>query len=119
MLQTILTCIELFPISLKSVVAAKQTGSKRDSTTHMLELCLFIVEQGTNETMKIRQRFLLLQILSKLHLAREKARTAYNDTLMRAVTNFIMYVDVTKPRSFDAEDLTKELPQDVMIGFLF
>ncbi len=85
----------------------------------MLELSLYIIEQGNNESMKIKQRSLVLQILSKLHLVREKARTSYNDTLMRAVTNFIMYVDVTKPRAFDAEDLANELPQDVMIGFLF
>jgi hypothetical protein len=69
--------------------------------------------------MRVKQRDLVLQILSKLHLAREKARTSYHDTLMRAVTNFIMYVDVTRPRAFDADDLTKELPQDVMVGFLF
>jgi len=30
-----------------------------------------------------------------------------------------MFVDVTKPRAFDSEELTKELPQDILIGFAF
>jgi hypothetical protein len=38
---------------------------------------------------------------------------------MRALTNLIMYIDVTKPRAFDAEDLLKELPQEILIGFAY
>ena len=45
-LQTLVVAVELFPNSFKSVVAAKQTGSKRDSCTHTLELCLYYLEQG-------------------------------------------------------------------------
>lgn len=121
-LKTLVTCIELFPNSFKQSVAAKQTGQKRDSCTHTLELCLYHIEQSTNcqhpQSLK-RCRELCLQLLSKLHMAREKTRQSFADTLMRSITNLIMYVDVTKPRAFDAEDLLKELPQEILIGFAF
>ena len=57
--------------------------------------------------------------MSKLHTAREKTRLSFSDTLQRTLTNLIMYVDVTKPRAFDADDLTKELPIEQLIGFVF
>lgn len=60
-----------------------------------------------------------LQILSKLHTAREKTRQSYNDTLTRTITNLIMYLDVMKPRAFDSEELIKELPLDTLLSFAF
>jgi hypothetical protein len=55
---------------------------------------------------------LSLKIQAKLYQAREKHRLSFCDTLMRVLTNLVMFVDVTKPRAFDAEDLNKELPAD-------
>jgi hypothetical protein len=43
-LATLQICIDLFPNSFKSVIAGKQTGQKRDSCTHTLELCLYHIE---------------------------------------------------------------------------
>lgn len=60
-----------------------------------------------------------LQILSKLHTAREKIRQSYNDTLVRTITNLIMYLDVMKPRAFDSDELVKELPIDTLLSFAF
>jgi len=68
---------------------------------------------------KTKSRNLCLSILSKLHLAREKTRVSFNDTLMRAITNFVMFLDVTRPRAFDSDDLQNELPLDILIGFMF
>ena len=39
--------------------------------------------------------------------------------MMRVVTNLVMFVDVTKPRAFDADDLNKELPEDTLLLFAF
>ena len=60
-----------------------------------------------------------LQILSKLHTAREKTRQSYNDTLTRSITNLIMFLDVMKPRAFDSDELLKELPLDTLLSFVF
>jgi len=60
-----------------------------------------------------------LQILSKLHTSREKIRQSYNDTLVRTITNMIMYLDVMKPRAFDSDELVKELPLDTLLSFAF
>ena len=38
---------------------------------------------------------------------------------MRTLTNLIIYLDVLKPRTFDSEELNKELPLDVLLSFAF
>jgi len=30
-----------------------------------------------------------------------------------------MFLDVTRPRAFDSDDLQNELPLDILIGFMF
>jgi hypothetical protein len=115
-----LLALSLFPNSFKQVVAAKQTGQKRDQCTSAIEMCLFELEQSTVfHTSLTHAKTLCLQLLGKLHLAREKVRLSFHDTLMRAMTNLLMYVDVCSPRAFDAEDLSKELPIDQTAHFAF
>jgi len=53
-----------------------------------------------------------IKILVQFVEAREKPRQAFKDTIGRCLTNVLIYLDVTKPRSFDSEELTKELPLD-------
>lgn len=76
-------------------------------------MCVYHLESSSSLSASgLKARNLSLQIQSKLHQAREKHRLAFSDTLMRVLTNLAMFVDVTKPRAFDAEDLNKELPAD-------
>lgn len=37
----------------------------------------------------------------------------HRETVERVLQNILIYLDVLKPRTFDAEDLSRELPQDV------
>jgi len=114
-------CLELFPNSFKQVVAAKQTGQKRDQCTHSVELCLYHLEQvhGANLMSQNKCKKLSLRLLASLHTSREKLRLSYHDTLLRSITNLVLFLDVAKPRAFDADDLLKELPQEQLIGFAF
>jgi len=84
-------------------------------TLYHLNCVQSLTESATIE----KSRDICIALLSKLHYAREKSRQSFNDTLMRTMTNFIMYLDVVKPRLFDCEDLLKELPRDLIFAFAF
>lgn len=51
-----------------------------------------------------------IQLVPQLIKAREKHRQSFRDCLERIVTNLTMYLDVLRPRSFDAPDLATEVP---------
>ena len=103
-------------------MAAKQTGSKKDSCTRAFEMALYHLNNAvsiSDHATICKSKDACLQILSKLHTAREKTRQSYNDTLTRSITNLIIYMDVMKPRAFDSEELLKELPLDTLLSFAF
>ena len=49
--------------------------------------------------------------------AKERTKVAYKDSIERIMSNIRMYMDVLRPRNFDATDLTTEVPSD--LGFYF
>ena len=51
--------------------------------------------------------------------AKERTKTAYKDSIERVVSNIRMYLDVLKPRNFDASDLTTEVPSDLAFYFCY
>lgn len=51
--------------------------------------------------------------------AKERTRQAFKDSLGRIMTNIKMYLDVLRPRSFDAPDLGTEIPVDVGFHFCY
>ena len=51
--------------------------------------------------------------------AKERTKQAYRDSIERIITNIKMYVDVLRPRSFDAGDLTTEVPSDLAFYFCY
>ena len=62
---------------------------------------------------------LAIKLHSQFIRAREKARVAYKETLERALTNIVMYLDVLRPRNFESPELTTELPMDVTYEFCY
>ena len=50
---------------------------------------------------------------------RERTRTAFKDSIERLLTNIRMYLDVLRPRNFDATDLTTEIPSDTAYYFCY
>lgn len=51
--------------------------------------------------------------------AKERTKQAYKDSIERIVTNIRMYLDVLRPRNFDAGDLTTEVPGDLAFYFCY
>jgi hypothetical protein len=99
--------MELFPTSFKQIIAAKQTGLKKDSCSTTLERIVDLLPDTPSGQCGKK---LAIRILSQLHVAREKTRLAYSDTLSRVLLNLLVFVDCLRPRGFDADDLLKELP---------
>ena len=61
-----------------------------------------------------------LKLMAQVAKAKEKTRIAYKDQINRALINIRMYMDVMRPRSFDAPDLTTEIPiQDTTYEFCY
>ena len=50
---------------------------------------------------------------------KERTRQAFKDSLERLMTNIKMYLDVHRPRNFDAQDLLTELPADTVLYFCY
>ena len=51
--------------------------------------------------------------------ARERTKQAYKDSIGRVLTNLRMYLDVLRPRDFDAGDLQVEVPADTAFHFCY
>lgn len=51
--------------------------------------------------------------------AKERTRQAFKDSIGRVVNNIKMYLDVHRPRSFDASDLRTEITPDLAYYFCY
>jgi hypothetical protein len=60
-----------------------------------------------------------VKIIPQLIRPKERTRFAFKDSLERIVTNIRMYLDVLRPRNFDAPDLTTEISSEIAYYFCY
>ena len=58
-------------------------------------------------------------MLPQMIKAKERIRQAFKDSVERVMTNIKMFIDVHRPRNFDAPDLTTEIPSDLAFYFCY
>ena len=77
--------------------------------------------QPTQLTSQVSEQIcqVCLTIIPQLIKARERTKTAFKDSIERIITNIRMYLDVFRPRNFDAPDLATEIPSDLAYYFCY
>lgn len=116
-LQSLLTCLTLFPSSLKQIVGSNRHGTKkRDLVTALFEEITRVFLVSSPETAELSLRF-----LCRMFKARDKSNFHFNAWVKRCLANVHIFMDAIRPRLFSekAEELNKQIPQDTCFSFVF
>lgn len=108
-IESLLTCLELFPGSFKQIIGGNRNNGqrKKDTVTHLFEELVKIFMLQVQPIAELS-----LQFLAKMFKARDKTKVNYKEWLNRCLTNLILYLDAISPRHFSSTDLNKPLPID-------
>lgn len=119
-LKGLLTALNLFPNCCAQLVTAKAPGNKRTHAGTVLETMIALynpVAQKQNSASARQIVKLCILIEAQFIRARENQKKVYKESIERVLQNILIYLDVLKPRTFDAEDLNKDLPLDSTFVF--
>jgi hypothetical protein len=108
--------LNLFPNCCITMVTAKTPGNKRTHAGTIFEVLASMYMCSTSASGKQVTKLCLL-IETQFFRARENQKKVHRETMERILQNILIYTDVLKPRLFDADDLTKELPTDCTFVF--
>ncbi|CDW87862.1 UNKNOWN [Stylonychia lemnae] len=114
-IKSILSCVQMFPSSLKNIVSSKGNNAQKDHITVLIEN---LVKQTMQNDTVIADY--CLQLLCLLFKSKEKSKLQFRDWVSRILQNLVIYVNSLQPRQFeDVQGANQEINMNIAFEFLF